>query len=1041
MFRTTRSTRITLHAALLTGASAFAMALSSAAFAQSSGSVATGQAVADATKKGDIETVVVTGTRASLKTSQGIKKNSDQVVDSVTAVDIGSLPDRNVADALQRVPGVTLQRTDANRDPVRYGGTGNGIYIRGLAWVQSLTNGRDEFSAANGRALSFADVSADLLSGVDVYKNPDAEMIEGGVGGTVNLKTRKPFDQDGELLAVSADYTDGDLINKGTPSVNGLYSNRWSTPMGEIGALISVDYQDQTNRTNGFSLDHYDCVDVTLIGSAATRSQRDSDACNSIPEANRRYIPDYLGWRQIDWEQKRLAFDGSVQWRPNAAWEVTAEGFYSKADPHDTEHTLPFVPQPENYLGEGSYDYHYNKNGVWTGGTINDIASGGIDTRIGQHHDTNADFSLNAKFNPNNNWSFSADAQYAESSATNFSMTAFTDKMDPFDCTDGSVGTCAATGGATNGYSGENLTINLSPTGVPQVSLSDPAGMKQRDNYYYGAAMDHMEDNFAHSWAYRADGTYTFDDNSWLKTVDFGFRGDDKQAVTRQTGYNWSILSHQGWGGGPTQFLNSTGYDANHQNAGLPNQVGEFDFGSFFGGNGPSAWFINSSLLRQPTSNIYSYLVDTESMGWGWVPYATQHGCPAGQDVKCLAIYGSGNPEADNVSAGINNQHETTYAGYTQVNYSHENFLGTGVPVDGNIGVRVIQTQDATAAGKMILPAVPGLCVTDPTLGDCPTAIQFINGGGSQTLSPATDTYTDVLPSFNFRAHMSDELQLRLAFSQGIVRPDFANTQNFQTLGMAVGPDGKFDDAPNNMPFSGSAGNTNLKPMHANNYDASLEWYFAPTGSMTLALFHKDLSDYFLTGTVGVPVTRNGVTETFGLIETVNGSKGKVEGFELAYQQYYDSLPGPLSGLGLQANYTKIYNSGGANPTVNLFETVEIANAQKPLPLEGMSPDSYNVALLYQKFGIDARLAYNWRSTFLLTSSAANVNQPVWSENYGQLDGSIFYTFMDHYKIGIQATNLLKPTTHLDVGYADFHPRYDWIETDRKIALVLRAQW
>ncbi len=111
------------------------------------------------------------------------------------------------------------------------------------------------------------------------------------------------------------------------------------------------------------------------------------------------------------------------------------------------------------------------------------------------------------------------------------------------------------------------------------------------------------------------------------------------------------------------------------------------------------------------------------------------------------------------------------------------------------------------------------------------------------------------------------------------------------------------------------------------------------------------------------------------------------------------------------------------------------------LPLEGMSNHSYNVALLYAKYGIDARLAYNWRSHYLLTSSAANVNQPMWAEDYGQLDASIFYTILDHYKVGVQATNVLNAKTYLDVGYTNFHPRYDWVETDQKISFVIRAQW
>ena len=194
----------TIQFALLGTASVLAMsafALSGPAFGQA----------ASATTAAPIETVVVTGIRASLKSAQAIKKNADQMVDSVTAVDIGALPDRSVAEALQRVPGVTVQRTDANRDPVRFAGAPNNVFIRGLSWVESQLNGREVFSANDGRSLSFGDISSDLLAGVDVYKNPDAKMIEGGVGGTVDLRTRRPFDQDGFLTAVSAEYDTGNL--------------------------------------------------------------------------------------------------------------------------------------------------------------------------------------------------------------------------------------------------------------------------------------------------------------------------------------------------------------------------------------------------------------------------------------------------------------------------------------------------------------------------------------------------------------------------------------------------------------------------------------------------------------------------------------------------------------------------------------------------------------------------------------------------------------------------------------------------------------
>ncbi|MFT4252800.1 MAG: TonB-dependent receptor plug domain-containing protein, partial [Caulobacter sp.] len=236
------------------------------------------------TEDTQVEEIVVTGQRAQIQSAQKIKQNAEVIVDSITAVDIGALPDRSVSEALQRISGITLQRTNEARDPARMAAEGGGVAIRGLSWVRSETNGRDIFSAKNGRGLSFEDVSADLLAGVDVYKNPSSDMIEGGIGGTVNLRTRLPFDQKGHLLAASVDYNYGDLQKKGYWSGNVIGSERWDTNWGEFGALFAVSYSKVGNRTNSVSVDRYDAVydtDNSLIG----------------------YVPKAAGWRSVDWEQ------------------------------------------------------------------------------------------------------------------------------------------------------------------------------------------------------------------------------------------------------------------------------------------------------------------------------------------------------------------------------------------------------------------------------------------------------------------------------------------------------------------------------------------------------------------------------------------------------------------------------------------------------------------------------------------------------------------------------------------------------------------
>src|SRR5690606_16052371 len=160
------------------------MALSAPALAQST----------DAADEGSIEEIVVSGVRSSLQNAQDIKRNADTFVDSISSKDIGSLPDRSVLEAMQRLPGVSIERFAASEDPDHFGVEGSGAVIRGMTATRSEFNGRDSFTANSGRGLSFQDVPPELMGGVDIYKNQSADMIEGGIGGTVSLRTRKPFD-------------------------------------------------------------------------------------------------------------------------------------------------------------------------------------------------------------------------------------------------------------------------------------------------------------------------------------------------------------------------------------------------------------------------------------------------------------------------------------------------------------------------------------------------------------------------------------------------------------------------------------------------------------------------------------------------------------------------------------------------------------------------------------------------------------------------------------------------------------------------------
>jgi TonB-dependent receptor len=983
---------------------------SAPADAADAGKPADGQSTGDEStintqSKGDI---IVTGIRASVQSATQRKKNSEQIIDSITATDIGALPDRSVSEALQRIAGVTLQRTNENRDPARLSSEGGGVFIRGLSFVRSELNGRDVFSANNGRGLSFEDVSSDLLAGVDVYKNPSAELVEGGIGGIVNLRTRKPFDSKGLVIAFSGDANYADLRKKTFFSGNILASDRWQSPLGEMGLLVSYSLGNVGNRTDSITGGRYD---------AETLGQ----AQGGLAKGTNVYVPAGMGFRRIDWQQRRTAIDAAFQWKPSDTLLITLEGLIAKATPQDIENAVGDydTPQvsatvdPQDPLSALiNKDLKYGPNNELQSGTLPN-RNLNFDTRSGKQTKKTQDYSFNLRWTPNANWAVSADVQYVKSTAQVYSMTAFTQVGIPstikFD------------------FSGNDPSLTISPT--VGGSYSDKSA------YWWAAAMDHIEDNEAHEWAERADVEYTFTDSPFLKSFRLGGRVTDRNAITRQTGYNWALLSAQYWGGGTPVTLNQTGFDATHQNALLPAQSNLFNYTNFFRGQVPSVggyWFPTAALVQNGTANAYNYLSNTESAGWGWVPLTNNYAAAA--------------PGADNVSGGINNQTERTYAGYALLRFGQDQ--GSGFHFDGNVGVRIIRTETG-ATGSAVRVAAPATgCGVNTTAANCAIinqAIAFAGGNIAGLTQSSSGSYTDVLPSLNLRFFLNDQIQLRLAAAKAIVRPTFAQLNPFTSLGFSFDANG----APNGVgvggrttAFTGTAGNPDLKPTRANQFDASLEWYFGKANSLTFAAFYKDISNYIFAGVASQTYTSGGQTLTFDVTRQTNGAHGKIKGFELAYTQFFDKLPGALGGFGFQGNLTYVDSSGGANTAVNVFDANQTTNAKiSNLPLEGLSKWSYNVAAIYEKYGVSARLAYNWRSHYLLTTSAANINYPVWSEAYGQLDGSVLVTVFKHYKVGVQATNLLNSRTFLDVGDSNLRPRYSWTDTDRRFAFIFRGSF
>lgn len=246
-----------------------------------------------------LDTVVVQGQRSSLMKAQDIKRNAEQVVDSIVADDIGKLPDANVAEALQRITGVQISR---NR------GEGDRVQVRGLQQTQTLLNGRVIFSAGKERGLSFQDVPSELLAGADIYKTPTSELIEGGIGGVIDLRTRRPFDFAGFKLAGSVKATQAQLADKNNGEGSLLMSNRWRTSGGEFGALLSLSTQKRNYRSDTQELDNPAAV---------------ADGSGVVAPLGQ--------WLAYEFgERDRKAASASLQWRPDALSEYTLDFNHSR---------------------------------------------------------------------------------------------------------------------------------------------------------------------------------------------------------------------------------------------------------------------------------------------------------------------------------------------------------------------------------------------------------------------------------------------------------------------------------------------------------------------------------------------------------------------------------------------------------------------------------------------------------------------------------------------------------------------------------------
>lgn len=1081
-------------------------------------------AAASQEEAGTLEEVIVTSMRSNLETSQYLKRNADTVIESITADELGSFPDKSVAEALQRVAGITVNRFAASSDTAHFSAEPSGVIVRGLDMVRTEFNGRDTFSANSSRGLSWGDVSPELMSGVDTYKNQMAELIEGGIAGTVNMRTRVPFDQADQTLALSLGANYGDLAEETTPEASGLWSDRWDLSNGgEIGLMANLAYSEVETNSEGIQLYRMNRFRDIYPGQPLTYIPAKFSALDNTYNRERTGASMAFQWADKD---DRFLF--TTQYN-RSEYENRWEEYGVVGQPADLSFAQSVFFELENQTA-GNWDatvpapapgtdpFTFDSNGLFQSGVMttgagwwggSDAEAAGFAANSAGQQMVNPCYGWNG-CNPqvrgvdsytvtrsNNNENFTQDLSFnlkwvaTDTIRTNFDVQWVDSDVQNYDIN-------------TEFYTFANLAASLegsrptfefqTPTNVNQ----SPGGLSNPNNYYIRSIMDHVEDSEGEQLALRADMEIDLDMN-WLESVKFGARYADRDQTVRWSTYNWQNVSNT-WTGTNAPYWNtdrgpnpSTGF------AGYPadlTTLRTFESGFYGGGvlTGQNT-FVFANMAAMQDQQGYANAMSNTALGLstGWDPICSNVGDRADEI-----------PGTCYTPAEISDVTETVDAFYVQLNFGGDDTTLFGVPVSGNIGVRYVGTDNKSTGGiaypllssdlfyelvpnpdydpndpaspELVRNALPrayenlgcypneGLPGQPPpsvpnTLGCYISESDYTFMDGADELNTAEAEHEDWLPSFNIKFDLTEEWLVRFAWSRAMARPDIGNMKNYVGLSGTL-PDANDANDPlwikdangqitgANVRYSGGTQNPFLSPIIADQYDIAVEYYFADVGSLTLTYFDKEFDDYIQFGTFYRDLTNNGETKTAEIRGPLNSEGAGLKGFEIAFQRFFDFLPEPFDGLGVQANYTKIDNDGITNTGTTEVGSGDQVTGQAPDQvvvdrLEGLSDDSYTLIGMYEKGDWAARLAWSWRSEYLVTAIDCCVAYPIWQDDYGQLDGSLRWRLSDTMEFMLSGSNLTNEETVLTqqvTNAEDGGLRLPnaWFQNDRRYTLSFR---
>lgn len=972
---------------------------------------------ADAAGGSAADEVVVTGIRASLERSIAIKRNSTGVVDAISSQDIGKFPDTNLAESLQRITGVSINRVNGEGATVTVRGFGpqyNLVTLNGrqLAAANITVVGGDQNGDGAGgfdRSFNFSNLAAEGVKTLEVYKTGRAAIPTGGIGATINVVSRRPLDaQEGGLTGsigakASYDTSADDCVKCGskvTPEVSAVLN--WTNTEQTFGVSVFGSYQKRNFSVPSVANNGWNIVPIADFMNTGGPYINGTTVVKNAPTSGYVGIPDDFRYHFSEDRRERINGQGSVQWKPSDTLLITGDVLYAQDKQSERR------SDTSNWFNRPFDQVTFNSNpGVATAIFLHEIEQGstkdsGAEQAYRAQKGTVKDFGLNAKWDVSDRFTISADAH---------------------------VSTASSAPDNPNGVSSTAVAIS-SPilseygldqsTGFPQqqISFNDSAKGNNNGVWDEGDLATQQNRQFA-SWQHqnlkegRIDAGWDFGNGAR-----FDFGGDYRKSKVTQRQYN-TIQTLGDWGNAnPRDVIQYA-----------PGQVKQFCTACQFHHNDPKA--SGAGLIgwrTQDATKLYNSLFDAYQK--------------LGHNLR--------------VDANNNNRVNENIAAI----YGQFTWKGQFGDMDATLvaGARYERTTVRSTSLQTIPTALVWQADNDFTI---------LQSADQQPIS-AKGKYNNLLPSMDFQLNFTSNLVGRFSFSKTISRPNYGDLFAATT----AAPPGR----PTTLggTAGGNAHNADLQPLISDNFDLSLEWYFKPGSYLSGGFFEKRVQNFIgnslvsqnLFGlrdpTAATPGSRSGTAKTalqglgydlsdvnlftytallqqnnnntaaatsifnqnynagtrslnqafvdstlaavdiagdpndplanFLVSTPINNKNAKIWGFELAGTYFLGN-----TGFGIAASYTLVRGDVkadvNADPTANQFALI------------GLS-DTYNITGIYDKNGLSARVAYNYRKKFLTELNRGGSHNPVFAAPYGTLDVNVSYDITPHIAVSFEGINL-----------------------------------